>query len=63
MSFTAQYYSDCAGCDHKIEPGQEAEFSDDDELYHVDCEDSGELAPAEPPLCTACFMHHRGECL
>jgi hypothetical protein len=61
MPFTARYQGRCFICGGRIEPGDSATFTDDDELAHPDCEDVGE-PPPKPP-CPRCWMVHAGECL
>ncbi|CQD03688.1 hypothetical protein BN000_00622 [Mycobacterium europaeum] len=62
-TFTAKYGGRCnsGDCDYgdHISPGDEVEYVDDD-LMHTAC---ASRARRYPPLCNACFEHHRGECL
>lgn len=62
-AFAAKYDGRCASddCDYgtQISPGDEVEYADDDLMMHTAC---ASRARRRPPLCTACFQYHRGEC-
>jgi hypothetical protein len=64
MSFEAKYYGRCAGCEERIEPGDQVEYADE-ELVHTHCDPQADPdAPTRnEKRCPACFTIHAGECL
>lgn len=57
MTFIARYRGRCFICEEGIEPGDEAIYTDDDELAHPMCEDRGEPPHKRPQeVCGDCFI-------
>lgn len=55
MSFTARYQTRCPVCDQQIHPGDDADWTDDDEVVHARCVD-GTPGHTDHDPCPTCFM-------
>ena len=60
--FTAKYHGECPECGEDV-LGELCEYSEMDEVVHVDCDNLPALPQRQPPLCSSCFTLHHGECL
>lgn len=57
MSFNAKFRGACSECDDPILPGQEVEYTTDDDLVHVICpeDDNGTGGTTSRPVCDSCW--------
>jgi hypothetical protein len=54
MSFAAKHPDECSTCGSSIEPGEQVQYTDDDDLVHAHCEASPVRTDAE--VCQVCWM-------
>lgn len=53
--FSAKYSGRCARCPHRIEPGDDVVYVDD-ELVHLECEDTPPTRERTAVVCPKCWL-------
>lgn len=63
MAFRAKFPGRCNICDNPVEPGDECDYTDDDELAHVYCINTDSIEDSTAAVCPDCWTIHAGECI
>ncbi|MEB3021286.1 hypothetical protein [[Mycobacterium] crassicus] len=63
MAFIAKFPGRCGICDDPVELGDECDYTEDDELAHVDCINADGIDDSREAVCPDCWTIHAGECI